>query len=384
MDVTSPEAELIGPLQTVPNAGLPAGFRKKTPNGDARMGAGIMFVTPDSKALFVRRAPGDGRDHVGEWCFPAGRVEEDEEPADAARRESMEEIGHLAAWDLAPLHRETHDNIDFTTFGQPVDKPFDPVLNEEHNDHKWADLSDPPQPLHPGVARLLKKFFAEEASEPAHRSGTARALEKIAATDSAMKLALDESVRTFDEDGRMFVSVTPISKAIVNPYKGSEIPDYEALGLEADKVYQLLRDPEELAKAAPTFNGIQLLKKHVPVDADDHQMWDIVGCTGTDARFDGTYLTNSLSVWTTEAIDFIESDERRELSCGYHYDPDMTPGEFQGVRFDGVMRNIRGNHVALVEEGRAGHDVLVNDSFEEMQWALLENALANFILGKKR
>jgi hypothetical protein len=40
----------------------------------------------------------------------------------------------------------------------------------------------------------------------------------------------------------------------------------------------------------------------------------------------------------------------------------MTPGEFEGKAFDGVMRNILGNHVALVEEGRAGPDVFVGDS----------------------
>ena len=39
------------------------------------------------------------------------------------------------------------------------------------------------------------------------------------------------------------------------------------------------------------------------------------------------------------------------------------------------MRNIRGNHVAIVEEGRAGPDVLVADSVEEIQWQILAEAL---------
>lgn len=180
------------------------------------------------------------------------------------------------------------------------------------------------------------------------------------ATDS---LAFDKgSVRTFDSDGRMHVSICNISKANICPYKGEEIPYWENLGLEREKIYQMYRDPRELEAAAATFNGIQLLKKHVPVDADDHQMWDIVGTTGTEAKFDGQYLTNSLHVWTKEGIDFIESGDQRELSCGYHYVPDMTPGNFGGKHYDGVMRNIEGNHVALVEEGRAGPDVVVGDS----------------------
>jgi hypothetical protein len=200
-------------------------------------------------------------------------------------------------------------------------------------------------------------------------------------TDSATTLALDKATtRSFDVDGRMHISKCNISKATVNPYKGEEIPGWEELGLEPTRVYQMFRSPDELAKSAPTFNRVQLLKKHVPVDVDDHQMWDIVGTTGSDAEFDGTYLTNSLAVWTKEGIDFIESGEQRELSCGYHYVPVMTSGIFDGKRFDGIMTEIKGNHVALVEEGRAGHDVVVGDSAisereDEMKPTRLEYAV---------
>lgn len=40
----------------------------------------------------------------------------------------------------------------------------------------------------------------------------------------------------------------------------------------------------------------------------------------------------------------------------------MTPGTYEGQPYDGRMTNIRGNHVALVEKGRAGPDVLVYDT----------------------
>jgi hypothetical protein len=67
-----------------------------------------------------------------------------------------------------------------------------------------------------------------------------------------------------------------------------------------------------------------------------------------------------------DAIDGIESGKQRELSAGYHYKPDMTAGNFDGMRYDGVMRNIVFNHVALVEDGRAGPDVIVGDSMENL------------------
>lgn len=181
---------------------------------------------------------------------------------------------------------------------------------------------------------------------------------------AADRLAFDRaSVRTIDADGRMHIAVTNISKANVCPYLGREIPDFEKLGLDPDRIYQLYRDPEELEKAAPTFNNIQLLIKHIPVSADDHQPDQVVGTTGSEAEFVAPYLRNSLAVWVREGIDLIESEKQKELSSAYRYRADMTPGHTpQGEAFDGVMRDIEGNHVAIVKEGRAGPDVVVGDS----------------------
>jgi hypothetical protein len=177
-----------------------------------------------------------------------------------------------------------------------------------------------------------------------------------------LSLAQDRSLRSYDQDGRLHVESSNISKATVNPYYGSEIPNYQQLGLEPKKVYYLLRDPEELKKAAPTFNNLPLLSKHIPVSADEPQKEVIAGTTGSDTVFKDGYLKCSLAVWDAEAIAGIESGEQVELSSAYHYTADMTAGEFEGRHYDGVMRDIVGNHVALVDVGRAGRDVVVSDA----------------------
>lgn len=176
-------------------------------------------------------------------------------------------------------------------------------------------------------------------------------------------LALDRAtVRTIDVDGRMHVEISNISKATVNPYRGKEIPDWEALGLDPNRVYFLLRDPDELARAAPTFNNIPLLSKHIPVSAAEPQKEFVVGATGSNASYQAPYLKNSLVVWDAVAIALIDSEQQKELSSAYRYRADMTPGTYAGVAYDGVMRDLCGNHVALVEVGRAGPDVVVGDS----------------------
>ena len=180
--------------------------------------------------------------------------------------------------------------------------------------------------------------------------------------ESRLSIAQDRSLRSYDQDGRLHVESSNISKATVNPYYGREIPNYQQLGLEPKKVYYLLRDPEELEKAAPTFNNLPLLSKHIPVSADEPQKEVIAGTTGSDTVFEDGYLKCSLAVWDAEAIAGIESGEQVELSSAYHYTADMTAGEFEGRHYDGVMRDIVGNHVALVDVGRAGRDVVVSDA----------------------
>jgi hypothetical protein len=54
---------------------------------------------------------------------------------------------------------------------------------------------------------------------------------------------------------------------------------------------------------------------------------------------------------------------KRELSAGYRCLYEVTAGVWNGLHYDAIQRNIRGNHLALVTEGRMGPDVAVMDHF---------------------
>ncbi|WP_145933985.1 DUF2213 domain-containing protein [Yersinia entomophaga] len=178
-----------------------------------------------------------------------------------------------------------------------------------------------------------------------------------------VKFAFDKaSVRRYDVDGMLHVELTPISKANVCVYYGKEIPDWEALGLNPDKAYRLLRDPEELRKAAPTFNNKPVLDTHIAVSVIDPPKEHIIGSTGTDAVYEAPYLKNSMGIYDINSIIGVENKQQREISSSYRYRLDMTPGEYEGEPYDGVMRDIVCNHVAIVPSGRAGPDVFVYDS----------------------
>jgi hypothetical protein len=177
-----------------------------------------------------------------------------------------------------------------------------------------------------------------------------------------LTIALDRSSRRLDADGRLHVDRSHISKAGVNPYYGREVPEWEALGLEADKIYRLLRDPVELERGAHTFARLPILKEHVPVTVDAPRPDLVVGAIGSEITFSLPYLDADICVWDGKAIAGIETDKVRELSCAYRYVPVMEAGAYEGVEYDGRMTEIRGNHLALVEVGRAGNDVVVADA----------------------
>ena len=170
---------------------------------------------------------------------------------------------------------------------------------------------------------------------------------------SSPQFAFDkQSARSFDADGRMRVKNCILSTAEVNPYYGREIPKWQDNGLDPDKVYHLYRDPEELKAAADSFEGVPLMLKHIVQTADNPRKEYQAGSVHS-VRFDGKHLRGDLLVTDGYAIDLIEADELADLSCGYRYDPVMRSGEADGSKYDGVMRAIGGNHVALVDDGRA-------------------------------
>ena len=187
-------------------------------------------------------------------------------------------------------------------------------------------------------------------------------------TDAIERVALDaESKRTYDDNGFLHVSISPLTRVQVAPYHGSEIPGWQSLGLDPERIYKGYRSAEELSKpeTIESVNGIPIQLMHHMDYADAPAKATRVGSTGTDAAFHDPYLTNSLHIQDKKAIDRINDGSMRELSLAYRYKPIFTAGVSpDGEKYDFLMTDISANHLALVDEGRAGHEVLVYDSKE--------------------
>jgi hypothetical protein len=184
-----------------------------------------------------------------------------------------------------------------------------------------------------------------------------------------LRLAMDRAptARTKDPvNGWLHVKDCKISKANVCPYLGREIPNSEKLGLEADRVYFLYRDAAALEAAASTFERVPLMLHHIAVTADTLKNKEVkkklIGAI-SNIRWRAPYLIADLTVWDGDGIEAIESERQCELSPGYHYTPEMNSGVApDGERYDGRMLAIFANHLAIVDTGRTGPDVMVSDS----------------------
>jgi len=148
--------------------------------------AGILFITQDRKALYLKRGPGG--DYPGFWCFPGGHIEGDETELEAAEREAIEECGKIPAGPRAEWTRQIRprdptplapaplngsvallpgeaapgEEVDFTTFIQRVKEEFTPTVNGEHVGWAWAPIDQPPQPMHPGCQIALDRLGMDE------------------------------------------------------------------------------------------------------------------------------------------------------------------------------------------------------------------------------
>jgi 8-oxo-dGTP pyrophosphatase MutT (NUDIX family) len=300
--------------------------------------AGIL-LTHDDRALFLKRSP-KARDHAGEWCCPGGSVEGGETLEEAARRETAEETGiaGLLTGDLTRID----EGSGFVTFRQNVGEEADPVLNDEHSDFRWAPMDDPPRPLHPGVAATLKKLLGGSAQDRREwdTNGWFEVLDNPLSTVGVYQYS-EASVRKGGDPNKM-----------VGVYRPAEELDNE----ETIKSFRLTpwTDDHPDALLGPEDQGL--------VPAEQKGVHGVIG-EKTYYR-DGT-LYGNIKVFS-EALARKQAAGKRELSLGYRCDFVPCEGVHDGVPYQYVQKNIRGNHLSSVRAGRMGSGVRVLDAAEEL------------------
>lgn len=188
------------------------------------------------------------------------------------------------------------------------------------------------------------------------------------------------SAQTTDINGYVEIKGNPLSKVGVFPYLGREIG-----APEPDRIYKVYRPEEELSSpdTIASFKLMPLVDEHAMLgdEADGFtpaERKGVHGVIGEDVYFDAPYLRGNIKMYSESAKGLVKSGTKRELSPGYRFKLDPTPGTFNGEAYDAIQREIRANHLALVQEGRTGPDVSVLDTAEHLcalDSALLQEAV---------
>lgn len=148
----------------------------------------------------------------------------------------------------------------------------------------------------------------------------------------------------------------------------SGIQEYLAreLGLDGDpnRVVRVYRPPEEVFNedSLASYDGVDVTLNHPAglVTSDNFRQVSTGVVRGAGER-DDEYVKSNLIIKDKAAIDAVNRG-KCELSAGYTAIYDDTPGVTpDGEPYDYVQRDIRINHVAIVDRGRAGANARIFD-----------------------
>ena len=174
-------------------------------------------------------------------------------------------------------------------------------------------------------------------------------------------------------NGFLICKNVPIARTGEQEYLGSE------LGLQdgrRDEVVIVTREESEVfsPETLASFEGTIFTDEHPSEEVTTQNVQYLQRGFVKDVRrgsgADADKILADIIVTDSVTIGKIVNDGKREVSCGY---------KCEYVEQDGKIyqKNIRGNHVALVDSGRAGKDVAIKDS------AVKKDRKEKFFMAKK-
>lgn len=169
--------------------------------------------------------------------------------------------------------------------------------------------------------------------------------------------ALISKISKDPNTGFLHAKNVPIARVGVFPYRTVN----DDVVMEAKLPTELLSDSTvESANNKPITDGHP--SQLVTADNSKELM---KGFTAENAHVDGDMVKVDMTITDADLIKEI-GNGKEELSIGFKTEVVPVQGEYQGVHYDSVQKNIQINHVAVVDRGRAGHSVRITGDSAEM------------------
>ena len=153
----------------------------------------------------------------------------------------------------------------------------------------------------------------------------------------------------------------PIARTGPQEYRARELQ----LDGDLERIITVNRHPEDVFEDATlaSFEGKPITEDHPPENVGPENYAAYTKGHVQNVRREGDYIIADLYINDAQLADEVKNGLKREVSCGYlcNYVPD---GESYR------QTAIRGNHVAVVPKGRAGHEVAIKDAAAEAEKGL--------------
>lgn len=175
--------------------------------------------------------------------------------------------------------------------------------------------------------------------------------------------AFGGSVRHKDENGYIHIDKSPILRAGILEYLGSELlPEgqdtVDGVKVDPDKIYKVFIPEEELRKGAESFKLLPITNDHTWLgdEGEDAKKYQ-EGTIGENVYVQDGKLYAPLMFTGNGIIEDLEGG-KEELSSSYYNRFEKS----EKSDYDFIARDIKGNHLALVDKGRCGSAVRVLNS----------------------
>lgn len=168
-------------------------------------------------------------------------------------------------------------------------------------------------------------------------------------------------------DGYM-VADAKVARTGVQEYLGIEVDRDGSLGLRDKQIVRVYRPEEEVfSEDAMRSYAYRPVTNDHPTEAVTAENWRRLSVGQTDGKVvrNGDWVQVPMVLMDAAMVAQVEGG-KRQLSMGYRCTLDATPGTTpDGVQYDAVQRNLRMNHLAVVDAARAGPDARIGDAFKD-------------------
>lgn len=216
-------------------------------------------------------------------------------------------------------------------------------------------------PLQQGSSKKIISHNIAELVNASHPQKQAAAIAYKEAGEA------QQTRRIPDVNGWVEIKANPLTKTGVFPYSGAQVDP----AFDPNEIIMVYRPEEELTdpECIESFKLIPWIDEHEMLGSEAEGMTPAEekvpqGVIGQEVFYEAPYLKGNIKVFSEKLADEIQNNGKKELSIGYRCLYEIKKGVYNGQKYDAIQRKIRGNHLALVDEGRAGPDVAVLDQYK--------------------